>query len=89
MLPSALVEAFVDIERPRGTWVRVKVLMGEPEPEVGLHRPTVQRIYAWAEDGLAVALATEEVAALTDLFEQAYYRWRRPQWSSPGKTATF
>ena len=83
------LEAFVDIERPRGTWVRVHVKLGEPDPEVGLHRPTIQNLRAVDDAGKPVALTTEEVGRLGERFEEAYYRWRRPQWSSPGKTATF
>ena len=73
--PHALVEATIDVERA-GRWIRIQALLGDPEPEVGLHRPTIRHITATTEDGEPVALTTEEVNALGDRFERAYNRWR-------------
>lgn len=71
-----LVEAVLDVEQAPGVWVRVTALLGEPQPEVGIHRPTVRYISAAREGGELVALTSEEIAALGARFERAYYRWR-------------
>ncbi len=69
------VEAVLDIER-YGRWVRVSAILDAPDPESGLHRVTVRSIRGVGEGGEILPISTEEVRALADRFERAYYRWR-------------
>lgn len=73
---GAYVEAFVDIERPRGRLTRVSAILADPEPDVGHPRPVIKSVRAVRDDGVIVPITTEEVRALADRFERAYYRWR-------------
>lgn len=79
-----LVEAILDVEQAPGVWVRVTALLGAPQPEVGIHRPTIRFISAAREGGELVALTSEEVAALGARFERAYNRWRGKRGDQPG-----
>lgn len=80
-----LVEVVLDVERARGVWVRVVALLGDPDPEVGLHRPIVKHLVAVTEGGELVALTTEEVNGLADRFERAYNKWRGKRGDQQGR----
>lgn len=71
-----LVEVVLDVERSKGVWLRVIALIGDPDPDAGLHRPVVKHLVACTEGGELIALTTEEVKNLADRFERAYNRWR-------------
>ena len=73
---GSYVEVFVDIERPRGRFTRVTAVIGEPDPESGQPRPVILSCRAVRDDGVILKLTTEEVHALRDRFERAYYHWR-------------
>lgn len=74
------VEAFLDLERSKGEWLRVNALLGPPEDEIGLMRVQVLYLQATGPDAKPVALTTEEVNALKERFERAYNRARGQTW---------
>lgn len=70
-----VVMGVLDVEL-HGRWLRVAASIAPPEPDVGLHAAHALDITACDEDGLVVALSTDEVASLRAQLERAYYRWR-------------